>query len=411
MSRYMKRLLHSKFNFNTFLLYFIIVINTNCFFLVSQYKSIWGPISFQEIVVICNVLCALYTQFRYSNKIDTASKKVLFSILLMYVCSCLCASVNFDVSFISTLFSLRLVISQYLLLPFFMHNNIYTLRNAVFGTGVIYLSIAILQYIVSDYILFTYVTANVRYGEIRLYFPSSIILLLLMISFQKIFEKNNKKLLYCFVVISCFIFFVIVTKGRMISIAVIVSFVVLILLRKRYLGKKLVILSVTLIGLAYFLSTNMGQDLMSLFTVGQSTSDNSSWLREYGRKYYLEKLSIDNGISSVFGYGFPPVGNTYGYNFTHPVFRNAIVYPEDNGIVGYSIYFGLFSIMLWIAFLVYSLYLSTKILLNTGDSSFFIVPFVDIIPSISLVPMFLSEPIFFVIYYTYLRKEYLKEVL
>lgn len=331
----------------------------------------------------------------------------------MYSASSFCAAINYNVSINSALLSLRLAISQYMVLPFILlqaKKDLNYFSKAIIRIGLIYLFIAFLQYVLVDYNIFTHVGMNIRYGDVRLYFPTALIVFLLVICFHNIFDKKSGFYFNLVIISLCIIFFTVITKGRMLMVSVIITLTVVLLMRKRNFTKKISLICIAIIGFILFLISNMGHDILALINTGQSTADNSSWLRDYGRSYYLSKLSLQNGLSSIFGYGFPPTDSAEGYSITHPIFQGAEVYPEDNGIIGYSVYFGLYTILLWLIILLYTCYVSYRIYCLTGDSSYFILPLIDVIPSISLVPMFIYSPFIFLLYYSYLRITYDKEM-
>lgn len=396
----------------------LIVINLNCFCLVDQYKSIIGPLTFQDVIFATNILTVIFSCFKKNGKQEKISLLYVLPSACMYCISAINAHTNFNQSLADSFLAVRVPLSQICICPFLINwikkNNLENFKKIIYYSGLFYLSICILQYFLYNSYVFTFVNSNSRYGENRLYFPVYWIILFSLILINIIFTKSwsRTNAIKYFIFLGAIMFtFSVITKGRMLTISFIAGIFICVLFINGDYFKKIISILLFCFLICLFSKTNMGHDLIALFTQHESTSDNSSYLRDYGRQYFLNKLTNTNIANFIFGFGVPRSNNSVGYAFIHPIYKNAVVYPEDNGVIGYAIYFGLFGFLIWLLFAIVILYFGFNYWFKNKEVGFLLVSMMDVLPCISLVPMFFYSPFTFSCLFALTCSGYSKELL
>ena len=253
--------------------------------------------------------------------------------------------------------------------------------------------------------------SKVRYGSARFYFDPAWFYLVLGICIYKIsFNKNYVFVFYFCLLLCIFGFAIFINKSRMLVVNLITCLLICLVLQKRSSIRKTVSLCLSVIFSSIFLLySSIGKDIISVIIGNESESGDTSTVREIGREYYFSMLTRDP-LHFIFGYGYPSPSNSIGKSIVQPNLNDWVIYPEDNGIIGYSIYYGFISIFIWLGLLWLCLHKSWFINRHHNDVSFCFKVFAEVIPCLTLVPSFFYSTFSFSFYFVLLAYKYSEDI-
>ena len=202
--------------------------------------------------------------------------------------------------------------------------------------------ITIIQYIVGGKYVFMNVMNNQRYGSIRLYISTGLIIIYYFVNLSEIFKMKQIKFKNLFAVITTLFVICFIVKSRMLIVSLIGATTIFIIYQKMTV-RKIFLIIIAIVLIIAFLNTSSGQDILGMITSGQSISDNTSEIRDLGREFYIEKNSRSI-LTVIFGSGYvnidwPNSAIMSGYSNKY--------YYNDNGIIGLYFYYGI-SFIIWL---------------------------------------------------------------
>lgn len=207
----------------------------------------------------------------------------------------------------------------------------------------VYSTLIIIQYLLGNSFLFMHVKNNMRYGSIRLYVSTSFLTisyfyhLKLILDGKKIVGKD------AFVILITIFIYLFVTKSRM-ALVVLAGTTSIAILSFKMTKRKLIYISIAIIGACTFLPTSMGQTIIdSIF--GATSIDAGTVIRDVGRAFYMEK-TLSTPLTALFGSGYANLD--WGPTVTGIRYLEGINY-NDNGIIGLFFYYG-FAFVAWMLF-------------------------------------------------------------
>ena len=399
------------------IIFITIMLNLNIFFLVDTYGNFrFFGIPLYDITFFWNLIW-IFTSLLYSISYGIKRSKDKFFLVVIFACilvftSSYIGTKTYNQPLIYGLVSQRLWISCLLMyFPFdrWLNSNKITINGIVRTLKIIcvmYLSICILQYLLSNKIQFTYVATSTRYGEVRYRFDCLFLVLLSGFTIDNIILNKKNHKVDILILGAIFFVIVVIAKGRMQIISWLAAIVICMLIRKEHILKKYFFVLVMIISLYFFVSsTSLGQDILDIFWgSGTGVSEDTLTIRDVSKEYYLNLLKT-NGETILFGYG--SVNNSWeiAREIARPTIGNWVYHTSDNGIYGYAFYYGILGVIWWIVSMTYCLYLAFKVYKKTGKFAYLQFVLVDFISCSTLVPYLFNNMCIMPIYMVLLKKE------
>lgn len=338
-------------------LFLVLLLETRLFYLVPN--DILG-IKFEDLRVFFEFFLFAITFIKYKFKIPYSKyNRYIFCGIGLIISSAIAGFLTYGQDIILGLNVQRLRLAT--LLMFFVMVA-WEKQNKISYTGVtsliatfakVYLFICVCQYLVQDYIIFTYTfdEASFRFGKIRFRFNDLYFAFFLGFLLDDIQKKIDTKKL--FLALLLFLFFFKISMTRMTVITVVVataSFFV-------FCGKrrKIKVLGICTIVIALFLSINSDiyDNFIGLYSGKNTREPDTVVARDLSRAYYIKK-TVETNHSILIGCGAASANNALALNSTYPQIYSseygyAIKYfPQDNGIVASFYFYGLVGIIWWL---------------------------------------------------------------
>lgn len=393
-----------KINSYQVLLFFLLSININFFYLLSG-GNFFG-ISIVDFTFLFNILVFIWQLFQDSFYLKRNDSLLFIGIiLLLFVISAVSASANYYQGFLDGIMSQRLWLSwMFLMYPILRwlessKISVKEIKDVIVIFSNIYALICILQFFLYNKFQFTSVVTSVRYGSVRLYFNTVFLILASSIVMDSLFNNKNKRISIVNILELFSYLFVIffVTKGRMQAISFLLALTLCVLLRRKIsFFKKVSFILLLFIALLLFFNTPMGQEILNL-VVGKSIENDTLSIRDSARQYYW-KLVTSSWKNLLFGLGTPNINNSYALGILNPIWSQSVTaryYLDDVGVMAILIRYGLFGIISWISVLIYNIVLSFKIYGKTGELFFLQFLLVDIFACWTLIPTMFNNSIAF----------------
>lgn len=396
------------------IIFFYCFADLSFFYFIDTINFTLLGISYTDMLFGLNVLLFLYELIfnqRGVVKINFPIYLVLLSICLACT-SAFAGTLTYGQAFFSGLASQRLWVSVFLV-SYPIYNWINERKITKEGlikllsiVVVFYMIVMIVQYLLYDKIVFTYVTQNERYGETRLYFDISYLVFIsgFVIESILVYKKKVKSIVFVLIILACIAF---ITKGRMATLSLCIGAMCSLLIsRNNSVKKKFEIVCVVGVCLLIFVNTNMGKDIFN--TVSGTTSENNTLaIRDDGRVYYLNmiKSSIN---SCLIGCGSASIHNTTAMKMTSPYWKPyspAKFYLVDHGIIYGLFNYGLLGILVYLSLFIWSLKVAWKIYIREGRTAYLQYLIVQIASCITLVPDYFETSFVFSIYLILLKIE------
>lgn len=256
----------------------------------------------------------------------------------------------------------------------------------------ILLAICIFQYIIGNTFVFTHSMANERYGESRYYFSTVYPILSAAFVFDTLSNReiniSSKTFWKSALMLGASVFLcAVVTKGRANTTAFVGAILVCLIIGKTNSWKKILFLSGTVIGGVFFISSNIGQDVLTVLTGGKIETNTLS-VRTAGREYYMAKV-FSHMYSVIFGCGSPNIHSEMAQRISNPLWKTAGTarfYLADNGIFSEIYIFGLLGFIWFLIIYILSIKKALKIYKNSGKCSYLLFLLTDLMGCITLTP-------------------------
>jgi len=325
------------------LLFLILVGCENSFYLINaSAMNISGVFNYQDFYLVLSFLFFVAVFFKY-GKIKCQYKYMW--IILAIIPLSLIASVQslklYGQSFVMGIRPQRFWITWALL--YFPIRKMMAAKKLtiddlikmiyIIGTCELFLFTA--QYILGRRFQFLYVNVSTRYGSDRYYFSTVMLVFLLFVNLDRIFQK--RKVIISAIYIA-FIFFVVMEIGkmRMTLFATIMAMLFGILLWRRGGKTKIgVLIAVAVAGILLFNTTIVQDTLMTLleFRNDKVSATSTLAIRQYGQALYLSSLAKH----PVLGCGYI---NSLNFNATAAAGFLDRVYLVDNGLYAFAFIYG-----------------------------------------------------------------------
>jgi hypothetical protein len=394
------------------ILFFLMILDLEFLNLVDIARfNIFG-LYYSDIIFIICILVVVAELIRCGLRINkNASLVIVFSFLTIACFSAKSAQLSYNQSFLAGIAAQREWLSWIvIIIPIFRWLKQKKITREGIQTCIRYVSrcyvlICIVQYFLYNYVTFTYVMTNSRYGSVRLYFNTAYFSFAICIILDELFNKKitrRQKTLDLIEIVAYFFVVAFITKGRMGTIALVASMAISFSLRKNIsLGKKISIIICVIIGVVIFTYTTMGQDVLNTITGVSSKTDTLS-VRDAAKAYYIGK-TMSSSRTLFFGYGVPNIHSKAAMAITNPLWKDmgdARFYLSDVGIVGIFFNYGVFGILLLIGLTIFMLIKFFSIYRKQGKTQYLQYLILDIITWASLTPTLFNTSILGIILLT-----------
>lgn len=194
----------------------------------------------------------------------------------------------------------------------------------------VYCVLVLAQWILGERFMFMYVLNNLRYGSIRLYISTYLLLISYFYHLYLFLEKKKLNARDLFFIIVTIFIQLFVKKSRM-ELLALIGASAFAWLSMKTTARKILYAGLVLLAGCVFICTSMGK------TVLDSVLSASSNIREVGRQFYIE-TTFSSPLSAIFGSGYANIDwepTVIGIRYLDKIYYN------DNGIIGLFFYYGL----------------------------------------------------------------------
>ena len=336
---------YSAGNFHLLILALILVVRTGIFDYYAINDLLIGPLRVRDTYFLLEIAWSVIVFLRYKGfSMKGSFVTPVFLLVLLELLSCFVSFFYFSqpfqlgflaqssiISGFSVYFSLNTLIQRRII----TFESVFRLVKVICLIQLFSNTAAWLVYSTTGTFIFPGMTVfTERYGSPRIVFMQvEMIVLLLSISMNSVLH-NKKSIRNMILVVWGGIYFMVFAKLRASTIAIIISFAIVVLLwRKAGIKKSSVILLSIIFVFIFAEKIPIIQDIILTLTDNIGTSVNTMEIRDTARTYYLTKFAQ----SPIFGWGYPHAnwdaafigqGKANGYFFS------------DNGVFSFLYIYG-----------------------------------------------------------------------
>lgn len=397
-----------------FILFVVIVLDLNCFYLMDRYASI----TFFKYCDIVTLLKSGLFFFLLLTRPKKMFKKGPFDIILCLgvLMACLSAFSGtkcYGQSFVQGLMAQREWISS-ILLFFVMKTwldadqiSIKMILRMIMIISGIHMFIAYACLLTGNSEILN-VDVNERYGSIRMRMEYAFIAMTLGFVIDRFFVGGRKKkrlnirsLLFLLMGI-CFT--IVITKERMRSAAIAGAILFCIFIR-RLSPKKLFSIILVIMAAIIVINTEMGQDILDIvFGSGHGTSTDTRSIREEASLYYLQHI-MQNPLYVLFGCGYPSASSSVASLISNPTIGYWTYYTTDVGILGQMFNYGVVGVIWFVLLSVLVWRKSVTVYRKTHRAAYMELLVYDLLGIVTLVPLAFNASIAYAFFLAMLGKE------
>lgn len=338
-----------KINIHNIFLFLCLSLNINAFYLVNSEKLNLKDINL-ILILIWFFLVILSIGFKVNKKVFINALLFIGGCFILAITSTMQSRELYGQRFLLGFRAQRLWII-YPIIYFILHSllkckkiSFKQIIQTIYFYCLIELVIGFVQFLIYDYVDFTYVLTNDRYGKKRFYFDDIFLNFTIIYSVYLYMKGINKRFNFIYIIL-VILFHVIVMKGRMAFVTLLFTlFIMLFFFTKMKLNRKMVFV---ILGLTIFvgvLFTSMGKDI--LYTVLGINVNQTSSIRELGRKFYLETI-----------HDHPILGGGYINTLWQPAYIGAKmdegILIVDNGVFGFMFEYGLLGMFFLLCYYIF----------------------------------------------------------
>ncbi|MDK0933371.1 hypothetical protein P5F48_09355 [Clostridium perfringens] len=278
------------------------------------------------------------------------------------------AKINYDQGILLGIFTQRAwIATMFLYFPLMQmiirkKITLIQLEKILYFVVTIELIIYFVQFIVGPSKVFLHVNNNIRYDTLRLYCNVDYMLLLMIISIDKLLQRKKifKNLLY---IIFIFSYILIVNKGRGASATFLIAAAITIIFSKsEKIYKIFILITSGLVGVNYLIKSESINEFISILFEGKA--DVTLSVRLNSQLYFLEKWK-SSWLSIFLGYGYPN-SNLINSNIATGATQGFLL--ADNGMYGFLMCYGILGVLLYFTYIIKFLNIAIKILIKKRDA-------------------------------------------
>ncbi len=353
-------------NKNIMLVTIILIAMHQFFYLVPN--SIMGILYDYYLFAFCLIIFIIF-YFKYSKTFFCGKFKVIILFIpLLVILSSFMAKINYDQGILLGIFTQRAwIATMFLYFPLMQmiirkKITLIQLEKILYFVVTIELIIYFVQFIVGPSKVFLHVNNNIRYDTLRLYCNVDYMLLLMIISIDKLLQRKKifKNLLY---IIFIFSYILIVNKGRGASATFLIAAAITIIFSKsEKIYKIFILITSGLVGVNYLIKSESINEFISILFEGKADATLS--VRLNSQLYFLEKWK-SSWLSIFLGYGYPN-SNLINSNIATGATQGFLL--ADNGMYGFLMCYGILGMLLYFIYIIKFLNIAIKILIKKQDA-------------------------------------------
>ena len=367
-----------KKSFHFIVILFILLLRCNIFDMLAINDNLFGSIRVHDLYFIIEILWATSVIFIYKGyRIRTRFNGIIWSFLGIIIFNCFVSYYIFNQSLLLGFQAQRDIFSGFLVflaldtLIFYNKVSKKSLLSLIKWFAIIQLTLNSLDYCVYEFMgnrmLLSATIYTERYGSARIvYSQIEMIIILMGLCFEEILQKKEKKIWNIVIILWGLAFFMLMTKLRAYTLAIIIAFSFTFLIWKKSGAYKFVIFALLAIVVMFTADKiPLLKDLTGTIFSGTSTSVDTTLIRNSARHYYIEKFSQ----SPIVGWGFPhsdceaafsAQGKSLGYFFT------------DNGFFSFMYIYGMIGILWLLKFIARYIHLTIyQVKINSSYANVF----------------------------------------
>ena len=394
----------AKINFRCICVFFILCFEHQFLYLVPANWTLLG-LDYQTICFCLEILLFLSSIVEFGGQAHRSAYSWIFVFgILLIITSAVAGMMTYGQSIITGLIVQRSRVGSllmfFVLYKWYMHGKITSkeIWSTLVAFSFVYFAVCLAQFLLSGISIFTYstVTEKTRYGSARYWFSGTYLAIMAGYGLDRIWQGIGSKVWNALLVIAPFILAFLITKTRMLAIAVAAAILFCYLIKPGSIRRKLSSVVVVLVALGVLASTQLGSDLVDIFSGSGSMTSDTLTVRDIGREYYVD-TTLQDPLRGLFGCGYASSNNSKAYLMAYPSIYSAeygytvTIYPQDNGIIGVFFYYGIAGIVWWAASLAYLFYRAFLLFKKSGSTVFIGFAVFEFISSLTLTPTLFSR--------------------
>lgn len=408
-----------KVNMYYVIILFMCILDLNCFYLVDTETVYIAGLSYLNIEFLIHIMVfAWFLMSYFMNNAVIRIKKVgmymIFPIALSVI-SAYAGTRIYGQSFLGGLVASREWIGYIMMffpISYWMKQGNITLeglKKLLLGISIVYLCICSLQYVLSNVVIFTYVTSMERYGEARYLFYTGYLMLMLGFSIDKIMDdkpSKQKKYVDYILLLGTLVMVLVISKARTQTIALCVAICICMLIRKTGSKKKLIVIAGIIIGGLIIMVSPIGSDILNT-VLGKSVENDTLSVRAAGKVYYLAIL-LQDWLTAIIGCGNPNYHSAEAMSISNPTwiqYGGAKFYLTDQGIVGYLFIFGLVGLVWYLICMGYCIKRAYLIYKKKGNVGYLFFCLIELFVCMILIPSLFRTSLVMILYMVQLEEE------
>lgn len=355
-----KNFIIKKTTLNNWVIAFFIILMENCFYLIDTDKI---PLGYSDLWLVLFVSYYVFEYIKRSNRKFYIKKynyrSVMYLAIAMLILSSFQAYLEYNQSILLGLRPQRrfllVLLSYYSLRLQFQRKKIEfeNIETIIINIGIFESVLYCVQQAIFSSMIFLHVSYNYRYGSVRLYIDSVVIVFMILFSFNK-YIRNNKICNLLPVALGIY-YEITVSKGRLECIAIFSALIISFLLWKEVSKRKFVGCIILIIAVIIFANTSLFNNFVMAIQIKLGLINQTSYLdtmaiRNNARTFYMEEL-FKSPIRMFFGCGYP--NTDFQAASIASGFNQGFIFA-DNGIFSFIYAYGflglLFLVCLYLRF-------------------------------------------------------------
>lgn len=395
------------------------ILDLNCFYLVDVVGFYKIGISYVDIVFLFYMAVFAWFVITYimNNRVFFINnvKILMFFPVVLSILSAYAGTRTYGQTFFEGFIASREWIGYIMMffpISYWMKQGNITLeglKKLLLGISIVYLCICSLQYVLSNVVIFTYVTSMERYGEARYLFYTGYLMLMLGFSIDKIMDdkpSKQKKYVDYVLLLGTLVMVLVISKARTQTIALCIAICICMLIRKTGSKKKLIVIGGIIIGGLIIMVSPIGSDILNT-VLGKSVENDTLSVRAAGKVYYLAIL-LQDWLTTIIGCGNPNYRSIAAMSISNPTwiqYGGAKFYLTDQGIVGYLFIFGLVGLVWYLICMGYCIKRAYLIYKKKGNVGYLFFCLIELFVCMILIPSLFRTSLVMILYMVQLEEE------
>lgn len=359
---------------NITVLALFIILSENGFYLIDTAKfSVAGVLNYNDFWVYMLAVYEMYYIIKLKMKGKFTFLFEIFGILACCVISSFQGAFNMGQSLTMGIRPQRFFIiclTLYFLVRKQLAGNrmtAFNLLDLIITVGTFQGLLCAIQFLIIDKVQFLYAESNMRYGAIRMYYDSGLIMFTTIAGWCAYLRKGDKR--YLFAVTFGFVYEFLISKGRLENMCILFAFITAFVLLKKNAFKKVMVMLALVLGILALMNTSYSKVIVNTIksVVGEDSQEDieetgdTMAIRKEGREHYALQAS-KSLANEVLGCGYPNTLSEEAILFA----RTDTYALVDNGISAYKFIYGWLGVGIVVMIALKAVYESLVIYVRTG---------------------------------------------